>query len=849
MSSAHLIYPLQHGYIHNWLVAGPVATPLAELGSLAVNQSEYEILQQCFDTNAGITEPPAERATFTYGEHKLTWQYVVCDDDHCVDLSAIYETPQHLRAWAYAEVHSPAEQSVTCTLTCNTAALWLNDQLVFHQEGASEQRAPSRSFAITLQAGANRFLIRLEAVARVSTPLYLALHLAALLPDSIVQLPTTIKPTNRRQFLEKAFAAAYLDREVYTKHDQITIRWPESFSEVANITLRLQQPSGRIYGEAQVNIHGDLNINLGKGYEVPDGAAMAMLMPQLEEFYLHDMRVQRAIPFWVHKNAYAQQPYGTYEERRQEALMDAARREPSVVAEVAKIALGVWGDVKLENCMTAIEQINRRTPSSSAMLLMLLGALLRYESNPNFPSELKEAIEASALAYNYGLDSSDRADDEIDDCQQILAYACAVLAGQRYPEQTFGTTGLSGSWHHQQGQRRALDWLYQRAYYGFGKWDSSVAFDQYIVALSHLADLATNDELFEMSAVVLDKLLFTLAINSYQGMFGSTHGVSDTLSLKSARLEPTAGVGRLLWGLGIFNHANTGTVALACAQGYELPPIIASIATHQPEEYWSREHHTAYGPAQLRETNQNWEVNKVTHRTPNGMLCSAQDYRPGQFGDQQHIWQATLGPDAVVFVNHPACSSQDDARIPNFWRGNGVLPRVAQSYDSLISIHHLPDDEWLGFTHAYFPTANFSEYLIEGNWAFARYEQGYLALTASNQFTLITSGPSAYRELRAYGRQTIWVCHMGRASRDGSFAQFCRAVQALPCTFNEQGAVVGTLRGDMLSFGWHGPLLVNDQPQPLQGFKHYDTLYCQAELGAAQLDIGIESDMMQLQLG
>ena len=39
----------------------------------------------------------------------------------------------------------------------------------------------------------------------------------------------------------------------------------------------------------------------------------------------------------------------------------------------------------------------------------------------------------------------------------------------------------------------------------------------------------------------------------------------------------------------------------------------------------------------------------MTYKTPDYMLCSAQDWLPGELGYQQHIWQATLGPDAVVF--------------------------------------------------------------------------------------------------------------------------------------------------------------------------------------------------------
>ena len=107
-----------------------------------------------------------------------------------------------------------------------------------------------------------------------------------------------------------------------------------------------------------------------------------------------------------------------------------------------------------------------------------------------------------------------------------------------------------------------------------------------------------------------------------------------------------------------------------------------------------------------------WEVNKVTYKTPDYMLCSAQDYHPGEKGVQQHIWQATLGPDAVVFVTHPPCLSEENSHRPGFWHGNVVLPRVAQWKDVLIAVHKLPEDDWLGFTHAYFPAWAFDEHVL-----------------------------------------------------------------------------------------------------------------------------------------
>jgi hypothetical protein len=219
------------------------------------------------------------------------------------------------------------------------------------------------------------------------------------------------------------------------------------------------------------------------------------------------------------------------------------------------------------------------------------------------------------------------------------------------------------------------------------------------------------------------------------------------------------------------------------------------------------------------------------------MLCSAQDYHPGEKGYQQHIWQATMGPDAVVFVNHPPCASEEGAHRPNFWHGNYVLPRVAQWKDVLIAIHSLPDDDWMGFTHAYFPVYAFDEYVLRDGWAFAREGSGYLALTAAQGLELVERGPGAYRELRSYGKENTWLCHMGREEADGSFEAFQSKVLKLQVTLAGLGATCETLRGDTLTLRWEGPFLVSGEEQPLSGYKHYEGPFCTAELPASQMDI------------
>jgi hypothetical protein len=60
-----------------------------------------------------------------------------------------------------------------------------------------------------------------------------------------------------------------------------------------------------------------------------------------------------------------------------------------------------------------------------------------------------------------------------------------------------------------------------------------------------------------------------------------------------------------------------------------------------------------------------------THKTPDDVLSTAQDYCKDHGGDRQHIWQATLGPDAICFTTHLA---KIEGVAPNNWAGSGPLP-------------------------------------------------------------------------------------------------------------------------------------------------------------------------------
>jgi hypothetical protein len=313
--------------------------------------------------------------------------------------------------------------------------------------------------------------------------------------------------------------------------------------------------------------------------------------------------------------------------------------------------------------------------------------------------------------------------------------------------------------------------------------------------------------------------------------------------VKSGLLQPTAPICNLMWGMGIYNHHVAGLLSLACSTNYQMPTLLATIAQDLPEEVWSREQHAPLDQS---------AANIATYKTPDFMLSSLQDYRPGQRGEQEQVWRATLGGQAVVFANHPASSSESDSRYPGFWAGNARLPRVAQWKDALLSFHRLDDDDLddlddlLGFTHAYFPTATFDEYALAEGWAFARCGEGYLALTHSQGFTMSQQGRYALRELRAEGRTQGWLVQMGRAGLDGDFAAFQAKVLALPLHLEGDSVRYTTLRGDTLHFGWEGPLRVNGQVEPLAGFRHYENLYTTTDLAGSSMEIQWGEDGLRL---
>ena len=438
-----------------------------------------------------------------------------------------------------------------------------------------------------------------------------------------------------------------------------------------------------------------------------------------------------------------------------------------------------------------------------------------------------------------------------------------------------------------------------------------------LTALLSLLDFCQDQEIRLKAQQVIDLLLLDMVVNSFKGVFGSTHGRSYENTKKWASNEGTSDTMKLLFGMGEFSAFDSMSApAFALSKNYHLPPVLEAIAQDldRPEiinrqrmglqieqadrwglsfdqfedgmvflsleayahpktaslvmrmfdayNWWQNDFFAPFQKYQglltfLRQThtlplvtrlfekdlcrNTREQVNLYTYRTPDYMLSCAQDYRAGYGGDQQHIWQATLGPNAVCFTTHPP---KREGASPNYWTGSGNLPRAAQIKNVVIAVYkiskapalYVPNQYF--FTHAWLPRDQFDQVIEHDGWIFARRDQGFLALRSQQPYRWQDMpGEDYQREIIADGRQNIWICELGREAIDGPFENFVRRISQSQPEYDGLQVVYPSPSRGRLEFGWQGPLRQEGRIVPLDDYPRYENPYLQAEFGADWYDI------------
>ena len=626
---------------------------------------------------------------------------------------------------------------------------------------------------------------------------------------------------DRYQLFASFFDQLHLDKEVFAHKDRLVLRWPRKLEAPADYNVRLQRTNGRIYAESEGKQGDSGDRTLAQEISIPDGAYELILMPSANEYYVKGVRIQRKIPLSVVRSDYRTSPYGTYVERQIELLRHAIALDDGLFSEIAKMTLGWWDRINSRRIHAATAAVEGYGDDHLARLLGLLGMVYRYSEHEAFPAEFRQPLDDCIVGLPFDeADYAEKAGRKLSETERLMLATAELLAGQRFPGRAFPSSNRTGQWHCERGEATVARWLQRAATNGFPD-TSGHSLASLLTALSYLIDLADSEPLWNLAGVVMDKTLVTMALNSFQGVYGAsqfdlgrTGAIGSEAPARSGYASPLAGIARLFWGIGAWNWHLAGPVSLACCQGYQQPSLIADLALDRPDGMSATERHSAGemsgDDSSEKEGATCHTLHKGIYKTSDYLLASAQDFRPGERGWGGHSWQASLDTEAILFDNGPS----------------GYLPRVAQHQDLLIALHSIPVNDESGYTCVHFPTTAFEEHQVGNQWAFAVKGDAYIALGCSKPMALKQDGPVAFRELRAAGRETAWLCQMGNRADHGSFADFRKWVLAARFECNGLTVSYRPLGGKMVNFGWNDALCVNGEEVPLHQPNHYEGPHC-----------------------
>ena len=439
----------------------------------------------------------------------------------------------------------------------------------------------------------------------------------------------------------------------------------------------------------------------------------------------------------------------------------------------------------------ALDRIDTRLDCADFVIPALIRMLMAHRGTPRLPEEMAQRMEKSLIGFKYWLDEP----GTIQACfftenHQVLFYSAEYLVGQMFPDAVFPNNGMTGREHHAHGEAFLRRWLEWRIRFGFAEWLTQGYYMDDILGLVNLMIYAQDEDIREKSRMIIDLLVFDLAIHGFKGHLPTTHGRVYTDFIIEPDHEDCSHLMRFLFDEGS-NESLCGAAVMLAAVDYRIPQAILNV--YQQKELSTRQRMSvdaadaaAFGvdpkdfdnimffwgmqtysdrvciDNSLKVFPQwNWMTNRIraykeryelcdeagapcpdapdftamtqvdihTRRTEDYILSCAQDFRKGRMGYQQHPWTASLGGRAVIFTTNPA--SLEYANRPNRWAGNLVLPKAVQHENVLFCIYRiLPDFVDFLNSHLYFPKHEMDEVIEKDGFIFGRKGKGYIAVTA-----------------------------------------------------------------------------------------------------------------------
>ncbi len=763
------------------------------------------------------------------GGHRVdegVWERARTGRDGLLDWSRFCYTPEYRHAVAATVLEVDQPELRTLEVSCTGPfALWVGDEIVLRGDDFGYMQGEVRSVRVLLPSGTSRVLLATWQVAFREVR-----HTASL---RVLGLPVrVVVPSPGADEYAAAAAEQVLDavasRSWAVRDGSVALTGPAGVALVVQadggppVRARLDDGSAEL-SVAELQGRADSTGSDGPA-ELEGGDATASMLSTGEtrlRVRVDDDRcpVARELLVAVLPPRRRDVPVGGPDDWRRELLEHVAGEHPGSARALARFDLdpdaAVVEAVDLDPALTMITSRADCADFEAVGLMHLWHRVPERQWAPGQRERVREAL----LGFKYWIDQPGLdAMCYFTENHQLVWHTAELIVGRTFADETFTNTGWTGRRHADHARGMVLAWLRRKLAGGFSEFDSNAYLAIDSLALVSLVEMDDDDEVRGLAEALLDKVLLTLACNSWRGVHGAAHGRSYTPTLRSSRLEETAPIMWALWGTGALNAAVLPATALTTARAYRVPDLVRAVATDGPPHWEGRQVYRGTYRLHHDLLERPYGSDLRIWRTPDAMLSSVQAYRAGLPGLQEHVWGATLGSEAQVFATFPAADSNSPSARPNAWAGQRVLPRTHQHRDTVLSVHGLPErtpSGPAGGTRVWFPAAQFDQVVHHGAWLAGRLGEGYVAVAAEGGLVAVRTGDEAEQAWYPRGDGRAYVATVGRTADDGTFADFVAALEQPSFSADPGGAprVTWTARdGRLLELGWEGPFCVDGRP-------------------------------------
>ncbi len=461
-----------------------------------------------------------------------------------------------------------------------------------------------------------------------------------------------------------------------------------------------------------------------------------------------------------------------------------------------------------------------------------------------------------------------------------MYYSSLFLAAEQWP-------GLSGSeWFNGKSSDENLaeareyleHWTRITTTIGQGEFDTPDYFTEYAVALSLLADNASDRAMRKRASMLLDYLLADFAVDQLDGQYlGGFSRIYQPAVFKPL-LSGASAFAYLFFGTG--DPTQSHWVLLPAIGNYRLPEIIYKIATDRSAPYLHKERKRVRNVIRFG-TERNPPVYKQTYVTAEYGLGALQGGLLQPI--QQHTWGVRFRhcyPTSTIFGLHPYWSayelglffpeelkpliadvtqSKGTYNNPDKWTGGSPFERTFQHKNTLIVLYDIEPGTTTEHIDGFFP-GNLDNRLVDSSgWIFCKAGRTYVGWYPLQEYVWMEEhetpaqgksgiGPAekvwsdkghVHWRLRSHHLQNGYVIEVRSEAEVGSFESFCSGLRShLPQATLIPGDVrieYVTLDNARMQFIYPERRTLNGSAVDLTTYPLFEGPFLNAEVGSEQL--------------